>query len=194
MIQAKAEIYEAGRVVGAGTFVCRDCSYKVVLEALDSVPECPACGETRFRRASMFELDPELMDQPTIDHPFPATESEREAAWLARTRAELPEPGHFVAFHDRGEVHVLPLEEGWSRVGRSIAADIRLDDPTVSRRHALLVKTEDGRIRVLDDRSLNGVFVNGRQVDWSRLDDGDEIAVGRYRLYLLATISDRAIR
>jgi pSer/pThr/pTyr-binding forkhead associated (FHA) protein len=66
-------------------------------------------------------------------------------------------------------------------VGRSLAADIRFDDPTVSRRHALIVRQADG-VRVLDDRSLNGVFVNGERVEWSPLRDGDEILVGRYRL------------
>jgi pSer/pThr/pTyr-binding forkhead associated (FHA) protein len=42
---------------------------------------------------------------------------------------------------------------------------------------------------VLDDRSLNGVFVNGERVEWSTLKDGDEILVGRYRLYFLS-VSD----
>jgi pSer/pThr/pTyr-binding forkhead associated (FHA) protein len=36
---------------------------------------------------------------------------------------------------------------------------------------------------VLDDRSLNGVFVNGQRVEWSTLAHGDEILVGRYRLH-----------
>ena len=36
---------------------------------------------------------------------------------------------------------------------------------------------------ILDDRSLNGVFVNGKRVEWSPLEDGDEILVGRHRLH-----------
>ena len=67
---------------------------------------------------------------------------------------------------------------------RSLAADVRFDDPTVSRRHALIVRQADG-VRVLDDRSLNGVFVNGERVEWRVLRDGDEIVVGRYRLNFL---------
>ncbi len=58
---------------------------------------------------------------------------------------------------------------------------MRFDDPTVSRRHALIVRHPDG-VRLLDDRSLNGVFVNGARVDGKVLQDGDEIIVGRYRL------------
>ncbi|MDP9347026.1 MAG: FHA domain-containing protein, partial [Actinomycetota bacterium] len=66
----------------------------------------------------------------------------------------------------------------------SLAADVRFDDPTVSRRHALIVRQPDG-VRVLDDRSLNGVFVNGERVEWRVLRDTDEIVVGRYRLHFL---------
>ncbi len=61
---------------------------------------------------------------------------------------------------------------------------MRFDDPTVSRRHALIVRQPDG-VRLLDDRSLNGVFVNGTRVDGRTLSDGDEIIVGRYRLMFL---------
>ena len=62
---------------------------------------------------------------------------------------------------------------------------MRFDDPTVSRRHALIVRQPDG-VRVLDDRSLNGVFVNGTRVEGRVLRDGDEIVVGRYRLGFLS--------
>jgi pSer/pThr/pTyr-binding forkhead associated (FHA) protein len=79
----------------------------------------------------------------------------------------------------------LPIEEGWTRIGRSGAADVRLDDPTVSRRHALVVLTPEGDLRALDDRSLNGLFVNGERVEWAPLSDGDELEIGRYRLYVL---------
>ena len=44
------------------------------------------------------------------------------------------------------------------------------------------MRAPDG-VRVLDDRSLNGVFVNGQRVEWSTLAHGDEILVGRYRMY-----------
>jgi pSer/pThr/pTyr-binding forkhead associated (FHA) protein len=67
------------------------------------------------------------------------------------------------------------------RIGRSLSADLRFEDPTVSRRHAVLVSEADA-VRVLDDRSLNGVFVNGERVVSQTLCDGDEIVIGRYRL------------
>ena len=80
-----------------------------------------------------------------------------------------------------GELRTVALTREWTRIGRSLAADVRFDDPTVSRRHALIVRHPDG-VRLLDDRSLNGVFVNGARVDGRTLQDGDEIIVGRYRL------------
>ena len=45
--------------------------------------------------------------------------------------------------------------------------------------------SEGGAVRVLDDRSLNGVWVNGERVDWRELEDGDELTIGRFRLYLV---------
>jgi pSer/pThr/pTyr-binding forkhead associated (FHA) protein len=63
---------------------------------------------------------------------------------------------------------------------------VRFDDATVSRRHALVVNQPEG-VRVLDDRSLNGIYVNGRRVEWSPLADGDEIAIGRHSLYFMDT-------
>jgi pSer/pThr/pTyr-binding forkhead associated (FHA) protein len=86
-------------------------------------------------------------------------------------------------------VRIVALDREWTRVGRSLAADVRFDDPTVSRRHALIVRQADG-VRVLDDRSLNGVFVNGERVEWRVLADGDEIVVGRYRLHFLEAAED----
>ncbi len=79
---------------------------------------------------------------------------------------------------------MFALQREWTRIGRSLAADIRFDDPTVSRRHALIVRQPDG-LRVLDDRSLNGVFVNGERVEWSTLADGDEIVIGRHHLHFV---------
>jgi pSer/pThr/pTyr-binding forkhead associated (FHA) protein len=82
-------------------------------------------------------------------------------------------------------VRVVALQVGWTRVGRSLSAHIRFDDPTVSRRHALIHSLE-GAVRILDDRSLNGVFVNGARVDMRELEDGDHIAVGRFQLHFIS--------
>ncbi len=115
--------------------------------------------------------------------PAPASAEEHEQL-QRRARAEISEAGQYLAYEDGAEVKIVPLAREWTRIGRSLAADVRFDDPTVSRRHALIVRQHDG-VRVLDDRSLNGVFVNGQRVEWQVLHDGDEIVVGRYRLHFL---------
>jgi pSer/pThr/pTyr-binding forkhead associated (FHA) protein len=108
--------------------------------------------------------------------------------WLEKARAELSGPGRYIAFEQDGRVSVIQVSREWTRIGRSLAADIRFDDATVSRRHAL-VANEEGGVRVLDDRSLNGIQVNGRRVEWSPLTDGDEISIGRHTLYFLDTVT-----
>ena len=82
------------------------------------------------------------------------------------------------------------LQEGWTRIGRSLSAHVRFDDPTVSRRHALVYRDDSGA-RILDDRSLNGSFCNGERVDHAELEDGDEIALGRYWLYFVSLAGER---
>ncbi|HEX8104925.1 MAG TPA: FHA domain-containing protein [Solirubrobacteraceae bacterium] len=107
-------------------------------------------------------------------------------AWVGERRAALTVPGKYLAYEESGSQQCVPLAGEWTRIGRSLSAEVRFDDATVSRRHALVVSQEDG-VRVLDDRSLNGVYVNGRRVEWSPLRDGDEITVGRHRIFFLDT-------
>ncbi len=107
--------------------------------------------------------------------------------WLAETKANLGGPGRYLAFEQDDRVVVIAVSREWTRIGRSLAADVRFDDATVSRRHALIA-SEEGGVRVLDDRSLNGIQVNGRRVEWSPLADGDEITIGRHTLYFLDTV------
>ena len=127
-----------------------------------------------------------MFDQSTAVSPAiePRTEPEELAACRARI-AEERESGQFIAYDADDGFSVMRIPQGWSRIGRSASSDIRLDDPTVSRRHALLVRRPGGELSVLDDRSLNGVFVNGERTDWGELADGDELTIGRYRLHII---------
>jgi FHA domain len=123
-------------------------------------------------------------DETTAE--FPAAADPPAPSWLDEARADLSPGSRRLACRDRGdEIRVFAVNRGWTRIGRSVAADIRLDDPSVSRRHALIVSEPDESLRVLDDRSLNGVLVNGELVEWGKLADGDELAIGRYRLFVL---------
>jgi FHA domain/zinc-ribbon domain len=69
-------------------------------------------------------------------------------------------------------------------IGRSPDCGIFLDDVTVSRRHAVLVE-RDGAMFIEDQGSLNGTFVNRKRVESARLEDGDEVQVGKYRMTFL---------
>ena len=69
-------------------------------------------------------------------------------------------------------------------IGRSPDAGVFLDDVTVSRNHALLVRRRDG-LYIDDLGSLNGTYVNRHRIESHLLDDGDEIQVGKYKLSYL---------
>jgi hypothetical protein len=141
------------------------------------VPACPHCGGEDFGRSSIFgEL---ALREPTAPHDVESPD------WLGEARRAVERGNDYVAYDVDGRLRVIALGDGWTRIGRSMAADVRFDDPTVSRRHAM-VHREDGVARILDDRSLNGVFVNGERVDMSTLTDGDELTIGRFRLYFLS--------
>ena len=97
---------------------------------------------------------------------------------------ERTAPGRYLAAEERGELvlYALGEREGQSlHIGRSPGSDIQLDDQSVSRRHAVIAH-RDGRTLLLDDRSLNGIYVNGRRVSEAVLNDGDWIAIGHVSL------------
>ena len=176
--QTTQEVHESGLPAGAASFSCADCGFPISLSPGDEIPVCPDCGSERFHRASMFE-------QPTLGNIQMGRRVKEPAGWLEKTRGMISRPGKYLATHADGRRLVIRLDKGWSRIGRSRSADIRLDDPTVSRRHAVVVQTPEGELRVLDDRSLNGIQVNDEQVDWSPINDGDAIQVGRYTLHVI---------
>jgi len=86
--------------------------------------------------------------------------------------------GRYLSLEHDGETVLIPLERPITHVGRGLVADVRLEDSHVSRRHAILALRGDGA-RVLDDRSYNGTFVNGRRITAEHLTDGDVLRFGR---------------
>jgi predicted nucleic acid-binding Zn-ribbon protein len=174
----------AGTMAGAGSFRCKRCGYVLTLSGSDTLSDCPGCGGRAFVRASLFSTGRLTGRIPFAGEPTAPEHLDRDA-WLAEARERIERAGEYLVYEEHGELHTVALTREWTRIGRSLAADVRFDDPTVSRRHALVVRQPDG-VRVLDDRSLNGVFVNGERVDWRALVDGDEIVIGRYRLSFLS--------
>lgn len=179
--RSEAELHTSGEQQtppAPGGLVCVECGYALSLLADDELPHCPACGGRSFRRSAMF-------DQTTVGVDVIEVASAEPAA-VAAARERLKDTGVYLVWENDGELKQAAITSGWSKIGRSSVADIRLDHPTVSRRHALVVLTDEGELKALDDRSLNGLFVNGKRVEWSPLRDGDELEIGRYRVYVIA--------
>jgi FHA domain/Zinc-ribbon containing domain len=176
-----ADAINSGTLAGAGTFRCDGCGFALALQERDQLPECPECGGDRFRRALLFEPE----GRPAAHH-----DTEGTPGWLGAARERIATTGDYLAYAGEDRAELVALEPGWTRVGRSLSADVRFDDPTVSRRHALLYREPGGGARILDDRSLNGVFVNGDRVDLVELADGDEIAIGRFTLFFLRELGE----
>jgi pSer/pThr/pTyr-binding forkhead associated (FHA) protein len=169
------ESLTSGTLAGTGTFRCEVCGHVVEMTTADVLPACPSCDGASFTRASLFagtnrfkRTEPDVQTTSDVDA-------------LTAAREALDEPGRYLIFHDAGSVRTVAMPGDSMRIGRSLSAHLRFEDPTVSRRHAVLVTEPEG-VRLLDDRSLNGVFVNGERIVSHMLADGDEVVIGRYRL------------
>jgi pSer/pThr/pTyr-binding forkhead associated (FHA) protein len=82
-----------------------------------------------------------------------------------------------------------PLERASTVIGRGRNADLVLNEPTISRAHALL-SYEGARLFVQDLGSTNGTLVNGMREDRAVLSDGDELRMGRLVLRIMIGIGD----
>src|SRR6476646_11120718 len=114
-------------------------------------------------------MDAETSDRTTVIDDLPKTSAFDIAPSAAGARSPAVAPGLVPARYllaEDGEAFVL--EEAVTHVGRGMTADVRLDDHTVSSRHAIIVVRVTG-LWILDDRSTNGTIVNGRRVDEAEL-------------------------
>jgi hypothetical protein len=130
------------------------------------------------------QINPSLAERPThglsSKHPF-VVDSFALLDHRTRERA-IPAagapPGRYLSFEHGGVTMLIALERPITHIGRGLIADVRLEDSHVSRRHAIVAVRGEGT-RVLDDRSSNGTYVNGRAVTVAPLSDGDVLRFGR---------------
>lgn len=85
--------------------------------------------------------------------------------------------GRYLALQDGEDTRLIRLQSSITHLGRGLTSDLRFEHPHVSRTHALVVR--HGRVvRVLDNRSTAGTYVNGRRVVATNIQNGDVIRVG----------------
>jgi hypothetical protein len=119
-----------------------------------------------------------------ITERFDPTECIDERARHRAVPRDPVEPGRYIEIQGPAESLLIPLPSEVTHIGRGLSAGLRLDDASVSRRHAILVPRPTGA-RILDDRSANGTYVNGRRVQQAELRGGDVIMLGRVMLRFL---------
>jgi pSer/pThr/pTyr-binding forkhead associated (FHA) protein len=145
----------------SSALICEVCSSTAPLEARF----CPACGSPL----------PEVESQPT--------------GVLTAVGAE-PTVGTPMLIVTRGANagSRFALGEGTTAFGRHHDSDIFLDDVTVSRHHAQVVRAADG-IEVHDAGSLNGTYLNDRRIERAPLSEGDRLQVGKYKLLFVFEVA-----
>jgi pSer/pThr/pTyr-binding forkhead associated (FHA) protein len=74
------------------------------------------------------------------------------------------------------------LNVAQTSIGRTVTSEIFLDDVTVSRKHAVVERSDGSNYLVRDMGSLNGTYLNGEAVKESGLNSGDEIQIGKFKL------------
>jgi pSer/pThr/pTyr-binding forkhead associated (FHA) protein len=130
--------------------------------------------------ASPLPTEPHTPTEELEPHGVLGHSARRDSLAFAR-----PAPGRYLAIEDGDVTRLVALHQAVTHVGRGFSADLRLEDQSVSRRHAVIV--DDGaRARILDDRSANGTFVNGLRVSNVQLRDRDLIQLGRVALVFRA--------
>lgn len=123
-------------------------------------------------------------------HDQPTYRADASAPTVQATLDRIEQPARFVLRADNGEIlQEYPLDKPEISIGRAPNSDILLSkDKLTSRRHAT-VRYENGQYLLRDERSANGTFVNGQQIEEVTprlLQDGDHIGIGEHELIFRA--------
>jgi hypothetical protein len=150
---------------------------------------CPECGFQNPEAANYCSRCGALLvkDEPGSETTMSYVPEEGEEGEASPTLEELDAEGPALVVRSgggRAGEHFAPQGER-TTIGRSPENDIFLDDVTVSRKHAVLLQQDDG-YHIEDLGSLNGTFLNRKRIESSsRLENGDEVQIGKYKLTYL---------
>ena len=139
----------------------------------DDARFCAECGHPLQEDVTVTLPAIEAEEEVHEEFPFPHDELEAGQALLLVKRG--PNAGS-----------TFLLDRDATTVGRSTDGDVFLDDVTVSRKHAIFERRPGGAWFVRDVGSLNGTYVNGEQVDETKLASGDEVQIGRFKVTFFA--------
>lgn len=139
----------------------------------DDARFCAECGYPLQEDVTVTLPPVEAEEEVHDEFPFPHDELEAGQALLLVKRG--PNAGS-----------TFLLDQDATTVGRSTEGDVFLDDVTVSRKHAIFERRTGGAWFVRDVGSLNGTYVNGEQVDETKLASGDEVQIGRFKVTFFA--------
>lgn len=150
---------------------------------------CPECGFVNAEGANYCQKCGAYLSRPEgTDEPTTMTYTVDESGEMHQVDIDevVEKAGAALVIRSGGgrAGESFMLEDDKVSVGRTPEAGVFLDDVTVSRNHALLVRRRDG-LYIDDLGSLNGTYVNRRRIESHQLEDGDEIQIGKYKLSYL---------
>jgi FHA domain/zinc-ribbon domain len=148
---------------------------------------CPECGFQNPEAANYCSKCGALLirddqgDHTTMTF-TPEEDVEDESLALDGLRVEGPALVVRAGGGRAGETFALVHDR--TSLGRAPECEVFLDDVTVSRRHSVITRGPEG-FTLHDEGSLNGTYVNRRRVESAKLEDGDEVQIGKYKLTFL---------
>ena len=150
---------------------------------------CPECGFVNAEGANYCQKCGAYLSRPEgTDEPTTMTYTVDESGEMHQVDIDemVEKAGAALVIRAGGgrAGESFTVEEDKVSIGRTPEAGVFLDDVTVSRNHALLVRRRDG-LYIDDLGSLNGTYVNRKRIESHPLVDGDEIQIGKYKLSYL---------
>ena len=154
---------------------------------------CNQCGHANPDNANFCSSCGAVLDVRGQDHTISLAPVEPETGppsdEVSVALDEMPEgTGMLVVKRGPGAGSKFVLDRSVVSAGRHPDSDIFLDDVTVSRRHAELVRRPGGYV-LRDAGSLNGTYLNRERIEEAPIANGDEVQIGRFKLVYLDTSS-----